>query len=105
MNDDLIRAEIQEKLRRHQREREVALARLAATPHPSRAGRLLTAARRVALALAVAAGLWLLVTALVGGPAVPAPTPVPPVTTAYPYLPTPAGPPTPAWPVGDCPTP
>jgi hypothetical protein len=103
MNDDLIRAEIAEKTRRHQHEREVALARLAATPHPGRAGRVLAVARRVALALAVAAGSWLLVAAFVGRPAAPAPT-VPPVTTAYQYLPTPAGPPTPAWPVGQ-PTP
>jgi hypothetical protein len=99
MNDDLIRAEIQEKLRRHQREREVALARLAATPHPGRAGRVGAVARRIALALVVAAGIWLLVAALVGRPAAPAPTPVPPVTTAYDYIPTPAGPPNPAWPV------
>jgi hypothetical protein len=99
MNDDLIRAEIAEKTRRQQRDREVALARLAAMPRPGRASRVLAVARRVALALAVAAGIWLLVSAFVGRPAAPAPTPVPPVTTAYPYLPTPAGPPNPAWPV------
>jgi hypothetical protein len=101
MNDDLIRAEIQEKLRRHQHERDQALARLAATPRPSRVR---AVARRVVLALAVAAGSWLLFAAFVGRPVAPAPT-VPPVTTAYQYLPTPAGPPTPAWPVGECPTP
>lgn len=99
MHDDLLRAELAEKARRAQRDREVALARLAAGPRRGRAGRVLATARRIAVALAVAAGVWLLVLAFVGGPAGPAPTASPPVTTAYDYIPQPTGPPTPAWPL------
>jgi hypothetical protein len=99
MNDDLIRAEIAEKLRRHQRFRDEALERLAAEPKPPRHIR-----RRVLLALA-----WVLVAAVIFGAAVapryisraatpePVPTGPAPITTGY--IPTPAGPPNPAWPV------
>jgi hypothetical protein len=105
MHDDLIPAELAEKARRSQHDREVALARLAAAPRRGRAGRVLAATRRVAVGLAVAAGIALLVAAFAGGPAVPAPTTVPPVTTAYDYIPHPAGPPNPAWPVCEFTTP
>jgi hypothetical protein len=103
MNDDFVRAELADRLRRHQHDRDAALARLAATSRPGRLGRVRAIARRVLLGLAVAAGIALLVSAFVGRPAAPTPTTIPPVTT--PYTPHPAGPPNPAWPIDQPDTP
>jgi len=67
-------------------------------------GRIGVHARRVLLALAIAAGIALLVWAFVGTHhAASAPT-GPPAPFTGEYVPTPAGPPNPAWPADQAPT-